>query len=142
MTPQATLLKGSDSMILHEKRVRRARVSSKRQTTIPKDFYDILNFGDEVIIELSTKDRALIIRPAESQEVDFSADILRDLVQLGYSGEELIAKFEEVKADIPNALARMEEEAMNNEAVAVEDLEAYFDNLEDDEDDEDDEDWL
>ncbi|WP_156961391.1 MULTISPECIES: AbrB/MazE/SpoVT family DNA-binding domain-containing protein [Geobacillus] len=36
-----------------KKRVKRIAVSSKKQITIPKDFYEQLGIGNEVLIELA-----------------------------------------------------------------------------------------
>jgi len=100
---------------LNEKPIRRVKVSKQRQVNIPKDFYDALNLTDEAIIEFNGKE--LIIRPAEYEVVDFSEDILRDLVSQGYSGQELVNNFSRIKAEVPRALERMKEEALRNPVI-------------------------
>lgn len=121
-----------DTMINTEKKYRRAKVSKQRQITIPKEFYDALNLTDETMIEFTGKE--IILRPAEKEIVDFSTNILADLIENGYSGEELLSKFTAIKADIPNALKRMEEEAMKGPVVT--DLNQFLDSLDEDDDDE------
>lgn len=113
---------------------KKVKISEQRQITIPEEFYDALNFQDEVIIEFIGK--AIVILPNETvnflediEEVDFSVDILRDLVSQGYEGEELIQKFIEIKAKIPKALERIKQEAMERGGVTG-DLEENFELLE------------
>ena len=113
---------------------KKVKISEQRQITIPEEFYDALNFQHEVIIEFIGK--AIVILPNETvnflediEEVDFSVDILRDLVSQGYEGEELIQKFIEIKAKIPKALERIKQEAMERRGVTG-DLEENFELLE------------
>jgi len=113
---------------------KKVKISEQRQITIPEEFYDALNFQDEVIIEFIGK--AIVILSNETvnflediEEVDFSVDILRDLVSQGYEGEELIQKFIEIKAKIPKALERIKQEAMERGGVTG-DLEENFELLE------------
>lgn len=128
-----TILRGRETMSKYENPVRRVKVSKQRQINIPKDFYDALNFTDEAIVEFTGKE--IIIRPAEYEIVDFSADILKDLVSQGYSGEELVQKFICIKAEIPTALKIMRNEAKENPVISGS-LDDYLDALEDSEDDE------
>lgn len=118
---------------------KKVKISEQRQITIPEEFYDALNFQDEVIIEFIGK--AIVILPNETvnflediEEVDFSVDILRDLVSQGYEGEELIQKFIEIKAKIPKALERIKQEAMERGGVTG-DLEENFELLEEKDED-------
>lgn len=131
-----TLLEGSRDMNeIPGKPVRRVKVSKQRQISIPKDFFAALDFNDEAFIEFTGTE--LIIRPAGLEEVDFSEDILRDLVTQGYSGEELIDQFKKYKSNIPWALEAMKTEAMKQPAISGNlDLDAYLDSLEDEEEDE------
>ncbi|WP_026092560.1 AbrB/MazE/SpoVT family DNA-binding domain-containing protein [Calidifontibacillus oryziterrae] len=118
---------------LYGKPVRRVKVSKQRQINIPKDFYDALRLTDEALIEFNGKE--IIIRPAKYEVVDFSEDILKDLVRKGYTGEELISEFSRIKSEIPKAIDRMKEEAMQNPLIA-ESLGDFLDSLEDDNEDE------
>ena len=67
--------------------------------------------------------------------MDFSEDILKDLVHQGYSGEELIQRFSRIKSEIPKALDRMKKEAMENPVITGS-LDDYLDLVGDDEEDE------
>ena len=126
--------KGSETMSdLIDKPLRRIKVSRQRQINIPKDFYDALDIADEAFIEFTGKE--IIIRPADYEKVDFSEDILKDLVQQGYNGEALINRFVQIKAELPKALGRMKEEALSKQKI-TDSLDDYLDSLEDDEEDE------
>lgn len=67
------------------------------------------------------------------EHVDFSVDILKDLKSQGYTGTELVTKFAEIKQGIPDALQRLEEEAMKGPTLSGTDLGAFIDALKDDE---------
>lgn len=47
------------------------------------------------------------------ENVDFSNDVLNDLVAKGMSGDELIREFTRIKASIPQALEAMVKEALD-----------------------------
>lgn len=116
-------------------RRKRVRISSQRQFTIPKEFFDDLGLGDEAFIEFNTRSKQLTIKPTTDATVDFSADILRDLQKEGYTGEELIQKFLEVKSKVPDALEKMKQEALSRKPMTTQSLDDYLDSLEDEEDD-------
>lgn len=122
-----TVSKGSTYM----NKKRRVRISSQRQLTIPKEFFEAMNLTEEAMIEFTGKE--MIIRPAEQEVVDFSTDILKDLVDKGLSGDELIQEFTRVKASIPQALDQMVQEGLKQPIVA-ESLGEYLDSLDEDED--------
>lgn len=84
-------------------------VSKKRQITIPLDFYNRLNLGKEV--ECSLEDDKIIIQPLRRDTSEFSVEILKDLVAQGYSGDELVEKFEKQSKDIKGAVTNIREEA-------------------------------
>ncbi len=84
-------------------------VSKKRQITIPLDFYNRLNLGKEV--ECSLEDDKIIIQPLHRDTSEFSVEILKDLVAQGYSGDELVEKFEKQSKDIKGAVTNIREEA-------------------------------
>lgn len=108
-----------------KKSVRRISVSSKKQITIPKDFYDALGIGDEVLIELA--DNKLIIRPIREDHVDFSDLILKDLINEGYTGEELYEAFKYRKSQLSPALEKMiSEERPKAKTYTLETLKELF----------------
>lgn len=123
-----TFPKGRKTMDNFTNKIKRVKISSQRQINIPKDFYEALDLGDEALVEFTGKE--IIIRPVMEEIVDFSTDILTDLVKQGYSGENLIREFTRIKSAIPKAL-----ETMKNEVVAGslvnENLEDYLDSTED-----------
>lgn len=85
------------------------RVSKKRQITIPLQYFDQLNLGDEV--ECSLENNALVIRPLVRNTGGFSIEILKDLVSQGLSGDELVREFEEQSKYVPVAISNMLDEA-------------------------------
>lgn len=84
------------------------RISEKRQITIPKRFYEKLGLEDSLICEL--RGNELVLRPAPTEE-DFSEEILKDLVQDGYEGAELIVAFQKRKKQIRPAVEALLAEA-------------------------------
>ncbi|MCK2006092.1 AbrB/MazE/SpoVT family DNA-binding domain-containing protein [[Brevibacterium] frigoritolerans] len=84
------------------KKVKRISVSSKRQISIPKEFYEKLNIGDEVNLELYGNQ--LVIKPIHEGFEDFSEEILADLVAEGYVGSDLITEFKIRKGKIGMAV--------------------------------------
>ncbi len=67
------------------------------------------------------------------EHVDFSVDILNDLIEKGYAGAELVTKFAEIKQSIPRALQSLEEEARKGPMMSGTDLGAFIDSFDDDE---------
>ena len=88
---------------------KRIKISSKRQITIPQQFFDSLGFADEA--ECSLKDGALIIRPVRQNGGEFAEQILADLLEQGYQGDELLVKFKEAQSKVRPAVERMIQEA-------------------------------
>ena len=84
-------------------------VTGKRQVTIPLKFYEKLQFGKEV--ECVLTDGAIIIRPLSATDDSFSMEILKDLVAQGYSGNDLIDKFDEQRRKIKVAINSLKKEA-------------------------------
>jgi bifunctional DNA-binding transcriptional regulator/antitoxin component of YhaV-PrlF toxin-antitoxin module len=92
------------------------RVTSKRQFTIPKRYFDVLHIGEQVKCYLEGK--KLVIEPVHENEFwDFSTDILRELVAENYTGEDLLREFESRKYKAARALERMVEEARDDAAA-------------------------
>lgn len=90
------------------KEVKQINVSEKRQITIPKRFYDVLGMSQEVICEL--RDNEIVLRSIPQPE-DFSEEILKDLVEQGFSGNDLIQEFQKLKSQIRPAVEKMIEES-------------------------------
>lgn len=84
-------------------------ISSKRQLTIPQKFFDQLGFDSEA--ECILRGNELVIRPLRESSGEFAAEILADLVEQGYSGQELVKQFKIMQRKIRPAVERMLEEA-------------------------------
>ncbi|MFD1673520.1 AbrB/MazE/SpoVT family DNA-binding domain-containing protein [Alicyclobacillus fodiniaquatilis] len=83
-------------------------VSKGRQITLPIQYYRELGINDEV--ECLLRDDEIVIRPVRRGD-DFSEEILKDLIQQGYSGDELLAEFHRLRAGIRPAVKQMLDEA-------------------------------
>ncbi|MFB4166140.1 hypothetical protein ACE1TI_20695 [Alteribacillus sp. JSM 102045] len=127
-----TMEKGRFSM-KNGKSVRRVKVSRQRQINIPKEYHEALNLEDEAFLEFTGKE--IIIRPADPEVIDFSEDILRDLISQGYEGNQLIEEFTRIKSNIPKALDYLKQETMEQPTVTGS-LDEYLDALEDEDEDE------
>ena len=84
-------------------------VTGKRQVTIPLKFYEKLRFGKEV--ECFLTDDAIVIRPLSYSDDSFTMEILKDLVSQGFSGNDLLAKFEERRTKIREAISILIDDA-------------------------------
>lgn len=111
------------------KKVKRIAVSKKRQISIPKEFHELLNIGDEVALELHGNH--LVIRPIHESFEDFSEEILSDLVKEGFSGPELIMEFKKRKGQLGTAVESLISETLaEGKKTTIEDL--FGDDSEDD----------
>ena len=83
---------------------KRARVSGKRQVTIPQKMYEQTGIKDEV--EFAVQGNQILLRPVrEYPENDHFADlILADLIEDGYEGNELLTKFREKQEALRDAV--------------------------------------
>ncbi|HLR43480.1 MAG TPA: AbrB/MazE/SpoVT family DNA-binding domain-containing protein [Pseudogracilibacillus sp.] len=100
-------------------------ISAKRQMTIPKEFYDKLEFGNQVICEVV--DDYLVIK-RKKQPHDFSEEILNDLIKEGYeAGEELVKEFSYRKEQMAQAAERMIEKERDHQTY--ENVEELFDEI-------------
>lgn len=91
-------------------------VSIKRQITIPIEYYNALNIGDEV--ECTIVDDSIVIRPIRSNSIDeYSEFILKDIIEEGYKKEEILEEFKKRRNELKYAAKEMIKE-MN--AVAEE----------------------
>lgn len=72
----------------------RIKVSSKRQITIPAKAYRDMGFTEYAWMEQT--DEGLLIKPLAVDDEDISLSILRKLVDEGYKGEALVARYAEV----------------------------------------------
>ena len=84
-------------------------ISSKRQITIPQQYFDHLGFQNDA--ECILQKDGIFIRPYRPNQVDFSVQILEDLVHEGYSGEILIEQFKIQSNKIRPAVEALIDEA-------------------------------
>lgn len=85
-------------------------ISPNRRMTIPRKFFDVLNFG--TMAECLIRDGELVLRPTRSNGVeDFSEEILTELVSEGLSGDDLLSAFRARRKRIRPAVESMLEAA-------------------------------
>jgi bifunctional DNA-binding transcriptional regulator/antitoxin component of YhaV-PrlF toxin-antitoxin module len=116
-------LKKVHDMAKQPKKVKLVSISSKRQLSIPKEFYDELGLGKEILLELFNNQ--LVIKPLREDIEDFSEEILSDLLREGYEGDELMEEFKRRKAAIRPAVESLIMEAKLT-AEAVDDIADLF----------------
>lgn len=84
-------------------------ISSKRQITIPQKYFEMLRFDGEA--ECILQNGGIFLRPVRMDGNEFAEQILADLIEEGYSGTELLAKFKEQSRKIRPAVEHLIEEA-------------------------------
>ncbi len=85
---------------------KRVSISSKRQITIPKKYYSNLGFDKEAICTVD--DGKLILIPAESVSGgEFAEQILSDLINEGYTGQNLLKQFKKRQSEVRPAVERL-----------------------------------
>lgn len=88
-------------------------VSSKNQITIPQKFAETLGLSKQV--ECILKENEIVIRrlvkPSDSFD-DYSDLILKDLVDKGLQGDELVIAFTEAKGKMKTAAQRLRQDAL------------------------------
>lgn len=93
-----------------KRKLKYASVSSKRQISIPKEFYDSLGIKDEVTMELLNN--RIVIKPVKDHSDDYSEEILSDLLQEGYDKSEILEEFKRRKKKIRPSINRLIEETL------------------------------
>lgn len=84
-------------------------VSVKRQITIPIEYYNALNIGDEV--ECMMVDDSIVIKPVKENSLDeYSEFILKDIIEEGYKKEEILEEFKKRRNELKHAAKKMVEE--------------------------------
>jgi bifunctional DNA-binding transcriptional regulator/antitoxin component of YhaV-PrlF toxin-antitoxin module len=96
----------SGDAVMQRKRI---AVSQKRQITIPIDFYN--EVGIEAEVECYVRDNAIVIRPVRDDGGAFAEEILGDLIAQGFSGDDLLSKFKNMRRQIRPAVEEMLTEA-------------------------------
>lgn len=88
---------------------KRISVSKKRQITIPIEFFSSVGIGKEV--DCYVQNNAIVIRPVYEGDGEFDEQILADLISQGFSGQELLAKFKDIRRQIRPAVKSLLNEA-------------------------------
>ncbi|MGM0365797.1 MAG: AbrB/MazE/SpoVT family DNA-binding domain-containing protein [Actinomycetota bacterium] len=88
---------------------KRISVSPKRQITIPIEFFNQLGIEKEVYCYI--QNNAIAIRPVNEAAGDFDEQILADLISQGFSGNELLTRFKDMRHSIRPAAESLLEEA-------------------------------
>lgn len=84
-------------------------VSVKRQITIPIEYYNALNIGDEV--ECMMIDDSIVIKPVKDNSLDeYSEFILKDIIEEGYKKEEILEEFRKRRNELKYAAKEMVKE--------------------------------
>lgn len=87
------------------------KISSKRQITIPAQWYRALDFHEYALATWT--DDGILIQPLDVADEDVTVDILRHLIAQGYEGDELIERYKQMKSKIVSvkqAIAEAEED--------------------------------
>ena len=84
-------------------------ISSKRQVTIPVKYYEALGFKKELTCIYANN--MLILTPTQNEEPAFAEEILSDLIEQGYSGEDLLREFKKINRKIRPAVEKIIAEA-------------------------------
>jgi bifunctional DNA-binding transcriptional regulator/antitoxin component of YhaV-PrlF toxin-antitoxin module len=87
----------------------RIRISNKRQITIPAKYFEALKFEKE--IECIMSNGMLILIPVKEEDSFFTEEILKDLIERGYSGDRLLDEFKKMNRKVKPAIEKLIEEA-------------------------------
>ncbi len=82
------------------------KISSKRQITIPSKCFEQAGFGDYALCTWNEK--GLVLEPLAVDDEDATVEILRYLISHGAEGEELIARYQEIKRKVTSVKTRIQ----------------------------------
>ncbi|OFW77521.1 MAG: hypothetical protein A2201_03470 [Alicyclobacillus sp. RIFOXYA1_FULL_53_8] len=86
------------------------RITGKRQVTIPKEFFEMLDMG--TMLHAFVEGGRLVLEPVRSEDpLDFSQEIINDLADAGLTGEELKKEFARRREGIMTAMKELAVEA-------------------------------
>jgi len=97
-------------------------VSEDGKITIPNSFYKKLNLDKSKKVECVYYKNTIVLKPIKKITDSFSVEILKDLISEGYSGNQLIEKFQERSEEIKNSIDHLIDEA---EKIASGEIEGY-----------------
>ena len=79
------------------------RISEKRQLTIPQKFFEALGFSTEA--ECILRGNEIVLRPVREQGGgEFAEQILADLIDQGFSGDQLLTEFKKMQRKVRPAV--------------------------------------
>lgn len=82
------------------------RISEKRQLTIPQKFFEALGFSTEA--ECILRGNEIVLRPVREQGGgEFAEQILADLIDQGFSGDQLLTEFKKMQRKVRPAVEAM-----------------------------------
>ncbi len=82
------------------------QVTSKRQVTLPKEFFDAAGIGSLVEITYDDEARTLVLRPYNADDWHTAEHIIADLAAEGVSADQMAAAYAQRKAEIEAAICR------------------------------------
>lgn len=74
------------------------KISSKRQVTIPAEWYREEGFTDYALV--TRTEEGLVFQPLDVEEEDASVKILSQLISEGYEGDELLARYKDANGKL------------------------------------------
>ena len=79
------------------------RISEKRQLTIPQKFFEALGFSTEA--ECILRGNEIVLRPVREQGGgEFAEQFLADLIDQGFSGDQLLTEFKKMQRKVRPAV--------------------------------------
>ena len=101
---------------------RTVKISSKRQITIPAEMYERSGFTDYAYVEWH-EDGSLTISPIGVVDEELSIRALRNLIELGLEGEQLVESYKHIMFEKIDYKAAIEEGLRDIEEGRVEPFE-------------------
>ena len=99
-----------NTVVGHMPEQKRVTITSKRQFTIPQQFFTALGFGRDAVCTMG--DGMLIIQPvSNTPSGEFAEQILAELIAEGLSGQELLKEFKTRQSKVRPAVEAMLEAA-------------------------------
>lgn len=102
---------------------KRVSISSRRQFSIPKEYYESLDMSDEAIVELHGN--RLVVRPSPKEDFEqseFIEFIYRDVINEGYQGNDIFDEVNRRKKLIkPAVQSFIDDSIRNSEPLDIED---------------------
>lgn len=105
---------------------RRINISSKRQITIPSEYFKSLGLKKE--LDCICSGDMIILLPVKNEDPAFAEEILHDLIEQGFEGKELFSEFRRINRKVRPAIEKIIAEA---DKIAEEASKNYMDPTDD-----------